>query len=284
VIDPSPADPHVRFRAALTRGFLLLDAAMGTRLLALGLRLDGDDPCLWNLDHPDAVASIHRADVMAGAGALLTNTFGANRAWLARLGRCDASPVAAINRAAVALARGASNPGVLVFGDIGPTAVDGGPGVVAEQAGALIGAGADALVFETHRLDRALAALADLDAATRARVPLVVSLLDWPDPPDGAIARLADLGASAIGGNCQDGMVPALALARRLRAATDLPLVVKPSAGLPGGAWHGPEAFARAVPDLRRLAPVLVGGCCGTTEAHVAALLAAGYDVHASRA
>ena len=92
-----------RFLAALARGPLILDAAMGTRLVARGLDLAHDDPAIWNLSHPEAVAEIHARDVAAGSDAVLTNTFGANRPWLARSGRDDR--VEAINRRAVALAR-----------------------------------------------------------------------------------------------------------------------------------------------------------------------------------
>ncbi len=94
----------------------------------------------------------------------------------------------------------------------------------------------------------------------------------------GAARRLVDLGASALGGNCQPGMGPALRLAEALRRATDLPLIVKPAAagpGLPNPA--DPASFAAAVPRLLALGPVLVGGCCGATEAHVAALRDACY-------
>jgi methionine synthase I (cobalamin-dependent) len=280
VIDQPDNDPRARFRAAIARGFVLLDAAMGTRLLALGLRLEDDDPCLWNLAHPEAVAAVHRRDVAVGAEVLLTNTFGANRSWLARFGRGDAAQVVAINRAAVALARQASGPGGLVAGDIGPTAADGF--AVAEQAALLIEAGADALIFETQRFEQAVSALSQLDPSTRDRVPLLVSLVAWPDPPDEAVARLTDLGAEALGANCQDGMASALALAKRLRPATPLPLIVKPASGHPGRSPDGPEAFARAVPRLLGLSPVLVGGCCGTDETHVAALRTAWYDAHSS--
>ena len=93
---------------------------MGTRLMALGLDPASDDPALWNLSRPDDVLAIHRRDVAAGAGAILTNTFGANRFWLARFGRqrrrrVDQSP-------GVRLARRAAGPGRFVVGDIGPTA------------------------------------------------------------------------------------------------------------------------------------------------------------------
>jgi 5-methyltetrahydrofolate--homocysteine methyltransferase len=274
VIDKAGPGTVGRFGAAIGQGLLILDAAMGTRLMALGL--DDDDPCLWNLSHPDAVAAIHRADVEAGAAALLTNTFGANRSWLARFGRADDGRVAAINRSAVALARQAAGPDRFVIGDLGPTAADGG--TVAEQAMLLIEAGVDALILETYRIDQAEAALRQLAGSGAPRVPVLVSLFVWPDPPDEAVARLTALGASALGANCQDGMAVALEQAGRIRRATPLPLIVKPSAGRPGRPTEGPETFAHAVPRLRSLAPVLAGGCCGTTEAHVAALRAAWYD------
>ncbi len=257
---------------------MVLDAAMGTRLLDRGLRLEDDDPCLWNRTHPEAVLAIHQRDVAAGAEAVLTNTFGANRRALARLGQGTQRDVAAINHAAVALARRAVGPGRFVVGDLGPTAADGG--AVAEQAAVLIAAGVDGLLFETHRLDQAEAALDQLDRAPRGpvAVPLLVSLIAWPDPPDAAVARLVALGAEALGGNCQDGMAAALVLAERLRAATDLPLIVKPAAGRPGGPVDGPQAFATAARRLKALGPVLAGGCCGTTETHLAALLTTWYD------
>jgi methionine synthase I (cobalamin-dependent) len=108
-------------------------------------------------------------------------------------------------------------------------------------------------------------------------VPLLVSLVDWPADLAGASRRLADLGASVLGGNCQIGMEPALRLAEALRRVTGLPLVIKPSAGRPGDVPASPESFARAMSRLRALGPVLVGGCCGTDESHVAALRAACY-------
>jgi methionine synthase I (cobalamin-dependent) len=281
----SGALPNADFRAALARGFLMLDAAMGTRLLQAGLRLDDphDDPCLWNLTHSEAVLAIHRRDAAAGAELLLTNTFGANRRWLKRLGgEAAASRVKEVNQAGVALARQAAGPGRFVVGDIGPTAAAGAGDAVAEQAALLTDFGIDALLFETHRLDQAEQALREVGRCPRrrVRVPLMVSLLDWPDPPDRAVAHLAELGAEAVGVNCQEGMDAALRLAERLRRATALPLIVKPAAGgrvLPAPEGT-PEAFAGAVPRLRALRPVLVGGCCGTSEAHLAAVRAAWYD------
>src|SRR5436309_3398152 len=95
-----------RLLAAVQQGPLILDAAMGTRLCARGLDLRSDDPSLWNLTHPTEVLALHRRDVSAGSQVLFTNTFGANRSWLANYGRSDA--VEALNRRAVELARQAA--------------------------------------------------------------------------------------------------------------------------------------------------------------------------------
>jgi methionine synthase I (cobalamin-dependent) len=241
---------------------------MGTRLIALGLDLTTHDPALWVIDHPEAVLGVHRLDVEAGAEALLTCTFGANRTWLERFHRGD--DARAINRRAVELARAVAGPDRYLIGSIGPTA-SGHPEALLEQADALIEVGVDALLLETHSLDQAEAALRllrDLPATTLA------SLFAWPDAVAESAHRLIDLGASAIGANCQIGMNPALELARKLRAVADHPLLFKPAAGLPGSALETPEAFGVAVPELIALGVRLIGGCCGTTEAHVAALRA----------
>ncbi len=254
----------------MARGPLVLDAAMGTRLIARGLDLAGDDPALWNLSHPEVVRELHGRDVAAGSDAVVTNTFGANRCWLARYGR--AGDVTAINRRAVELARAAAGPGRFVVGSIGPTASR-APDASREQAEALAVSGVDALLFETHSLEHAERALDQVGGTVS--LPLLVCLLDWPRSPAEPARRLADLGAAALGANCQHGMEPVLHLAEALHRVTDLPLILKPGAGLPGEPPASPESFARAVSTLEALGARLIGGCCGTTEAHVAALRSA---------
>jgi methionine synthase I (cobalamin-dependent) len=261
----------------LARGPLVLDAAAGTRLVARGLDLKSDDPALWNLSHPDDVAALHALDFGAGADAVLTNTFGASRPWLARFGR--AADVGAINRRAAALARQAAGAvtgrPAFVIGSVGPAA-SADPGAVREQADALLRAGVDALLFETHRLDQAEAALGAVRGVVS--VPVWVSLFDWPAPVADAARRLEDLGAAVLGVNCVPGMTPALETARALSGVSWLPLLVKPNAGPPGAVPEPPAAFARAVPALLACGVRLLGGCCGTTERHVAALRTACYD------
>lgn len=242
------------------RGPRAWDAALGTRLIALGLDLARDDPALWNLDHPGAIDRLHRADVEAGAQALTTNTFGAGRVWLDRYGRGDDWRRAIA--AAVRLARAAAGPDRLVVGSIGPAAEPAG-----EVAAALVDNGADAILLETHAPGNILPRLEAV--ACRVGVPCWASLFRWGDDPEGLARRLEGAGASAIGINCA-GMDEAVALLPRLRAAAALPLLAKPGAGPPGGPLMAPEEFAAAVPALMAVGGVgWIGGCCGTTEAHL---------------
>ena len=260
------------FKKAIETGPLVLDAGMGTRLMALGLDPRSDDPALWNLACPGDVLTIHRRDVAAGAGAILSNTFGANRFWLRRFGQQEA--VESINRRAVGLARLAAGPGRLVLGDIGPAAVL-EEGAAVEQAAILLGAGVDALIFETYRVPEVERVLRDVSRLLAASIPLLVSLWEWPDPPGPTARRLLEAGATVIGMNCQPGIDAALAFAERLAGHVPCPLLVKPSAAAPDRPDQGPAAFAAAVPRLLDLNVRLLGGCCGTTDLHVAALSAA---------
>ena len=224
---------------------------MGTRLIARGLDLAGDDPCLWNLARPEEVADIHRRDVAAGSDALLTNTFGANRRWLSRFGRGD--EVREINARAVARAREAGPR--LVFGSVGPSAGD-DLGAMIEQVDALAEAGVDAILFETFGPSGP--PMVRLDTG----VPILVSYISEAKMPHGV---------AAVGCNCLD-LAATSSLVAAMSQKSDLPLIAKPSAGLPGGPSATPEDFAEAVPAWLRLGVRLIGGCCGATERHVAAL------------
>lgn len=257
---------------AIARRPMAIDAAMGTRLLARGLDPRRDDPCLWTLDRPGEVADIHRRDAAAGAVAVLTNTFGANRVWLARRGR--GADLEAINRAAVELARRAVGSSGLVLGDIGPSTAD-EPGAAGEQAALLADAGVDALILETFRLDEAIAAMAEV-ASIPGRPPVIVSLWTWPVAVESAARRLADAGADVLGANCRPALPDLLVLVRRLADAFGGPLLVKPGVDpRDPPEVTTPAAFATAVPDLIRYNVRMIGGCCGTTEAHVAAVVGA---------
>jgi len=258
-----PSGRAARFRVALERGPLPLDAALGTRLIAQGLDLSKEDPALWNIERPEAVERLHRLDIAAGAGALTTNTFGANRTWLARFGR--SSDVEAINRAAVALARAAAGPDRFVIGGVGPT---GDRQAEREQAAILTDAGADALLLETNRTtdcfdDR----LSALRSVTDAPILLSCAVGVETRPLPGIKGDPASLGLVAIGWNCLPTERIA-ALAEGAGNAFDLPLLACPSVS----DVDRPVDWTRFAERGIKAGVRLFGGCCGTTEADLGAM------------
>ncbi len=270
---------------------VLLDGALGTELLRRGLE-DGACPDSWNLQHPDLVAEVARSYAQAGSQIVLTNTFRANRIALQPYGLADQAR--AINRAGVGLAREGAGGHARVFASLGPS----GKLIAAEeigeaelraafeeQAAVLAEAGADALVLETMS-DAEEAAIA-LAACRRTGLPAVVSFTYDSGrrrdrtltglTPEQAAARMTDAGADAIGANCGAGIAEYVEICRRLRAATRLPLWIKPNAGLPeienGRPVYrcSPEEFAERVPALLEAGAAFVGGCCGTNPEFIRA-------------
>ena len=256
-----------RFLFRLLRGPILLDAAIGTRLIARGLDLATEDPCHWTLTRPEMILDLHRRDIEAGAEVVCTNTFGANRGWLTRWD--GGQEVKAINRAAVQIAREAAGLDRFVVGSIGPTAAD-NPAWMVEQAEVLQEAGVDALVLETFRLDQAVTGLG---ALAKTAKPIIVSLFDWPDSITVTSRRLVDLGASVVGANCFADLRLARRLLGAITAMNDIPCWLKPSAGVPDEETLTIDSFAALARRVAGLPiPVLLGGCCGTTETHLAAI------------
>ena len=271
-------------------GILFLDGAMGTQLQARGLK-PGEVPELWNLTRPDDVRAVHEAYFAAGADIVYANTFGANAAKY----HGDA-PLADVVSAAVAVAKDAAARGGgrrLVALDVGPTGrllkpagdfeFDAAYDAFAEQV-RLGAAGADLVAVETmgdlYELKAAvLAAKENSELPVLATVALGEDgkLLTGADV-DCVAALLEGLHADAIGLNCGFGPDRMLAFVKRLAARTSLPIVVKPNAGLPKVVdgrtvfTVGPEEFARDVAALVEAGASVVGGCCGTTPAHIAAV------------
>jgi methionine synthase I (cobalamin-dependent) len=249
--------------AALADRPLLLDAGMGTRLIAAAVDVRGYEAAL----RPDLVVDIHARDVAAGSDALLTSTFGANAGWLGR--SRHAEEIAAINRRAVNLAREAAGPDRFLLGSIGPTAGDS----ARKQAAILAAEDVDGLILETHRSDGALAGLARI--RRDVGLPILVSLFAFDEPVADAARRLVDAGADVVGVNC---VRPDRALgwiAELSEAIPSTPLLWKPAASHPEGPSVAPSDLAADVPALLRHGVRLLGGCCGATEAHVAALRSA---------
>jgi len=280
------------------RGPLAADGAMGSALIAAGLP-HGMPPEAWLLTQAGAaaVAAVHAAHAAAGARVVLTATFGASQVRLADGPAAGAT--AAVCAAAVAIARRAVPADVLVAGDIGPSGALLAPygelepaaaqASFAEQAAALAGAGVDLLWVETMAdLAEARAAVAGAREGAPG-LPVVATLTFergrtlFGDRPQDAAAALAELGAAAVGANCGTGFEAVLEVLPGLRAgAPGVPLVAKANAGRPvpgadGGVTY-PATSDDAASYARRAAELgasIVGGCCGTTAAHVAAIAGA---------
>lgn len=262
------------------RGPMLLDGAMGTALLARGLP-QGALPEEWLLSRPDDVRAVHAEHAGAGARVLLTCTFSCAAPRLdARLGP---PPVEALCALAVRLARGASAPGVLVAGAVGPA----GPGVPDAERDAryrrafqaLAAAGADLLWIESQwGLTEALGALG---AARATGLPAVVTFghpaaggrfrAPGGAPTEACLAAVEDAGAAAAGVNCVPAGEALTALARWAEGGLRAPLVAKPSPGLPGAVLP-PAAFAAALAPAIEAGLTVAGGCCGATGDHLRAV------------
>ena len=264
-----------------------LDGGMGTQLQARGLQ-PGEVPELWNLSRPDDVRAVHAAYVAAGADVVYANTFGANAAKY----HGDA-PLADVIAAGIGIAR--STPGSpLVALDVGPTGrllkpagdfeFDAAYDAFAEQVAVGAKAGADLVVVETMG-DTCELKAAVLAAKENSDLPILATvalgengkLLTGGDVE--AVAALLDgLRVDALGFNCGLGPDLMRPYVERLARAMARPIVVKPNAGLPKVVngetvfTVGPEAFARDVASLVEAGAAIVGGCCGTTPAHIAAM------------
>lgn len=272
------------------RAYLLFDGGMGTLVQAAGLHTIHEVPDLLNLTHPEAIVAIQRQYVEAGADCITTNTFSANRL---KLASTDAT-VAEVYAAAAANARAAGAP--LVAGDIGPTGAlleplgtltfDEAFDIFSEQACAAEAAGCDLIVVETMAdlLEAKAAVLAAVESTT---LPVFATMTFGEDgrtflgtTPAIAATTLSALGASAVGLNCSLGPVELAPLVEELAPHDRALVMAQPNAGLPriqdGETVFdvGPDEFARAMEAILDAGATVVGGCCGTTPAHIAALSA----------
>ncbi len=289
------------FLAELARRPLVFDGAMGTQLIAAGYR-PVEAPESWSVTNPDVVAGIHRAYLEAGADIIETNTFGGTRSKLSHYHAGERA--AEFNTAAARLAVGVRDevaPDKLVAGDIGPTGRmlapmgDASPAELrddfAEQAEALLAGGVDLIGMTTFfDLEEAKAAVQGARAMSGS-VPIAVSLAYKPSPrgfrtmmgvsPAQAVEALLEAGADVVGANCEITAEEMVSLVPVLRSATDAPLIFQPNAGQPhlqeGHTVYAetPERFASFMPAMVEAGANVVGGCCGTTPAHITALAAA---------
>ena len=283
----------MNFRDLLGSELLFFDGAMGTMLQARGLK-PGELPELWNFTHADIIKEVHTAYLEAGVNIIKTNTFGANRLKFAGTDIKTADVVAAgvrnakeacanFEKAFVALDLGPTGKLLAPYGDLPfEEAVD----IYGEIVRAGSAAGADLVLIETMS-DTYETKAAILAVKENCDLPVVVTMtfdIDGKLLTGGDVAAAAlmveGLGADAIGFNCGLGPAQMQKLLPQLLKFTSLPIVLNPNAGLPverdGKTCFdvGPEEFADLMYNLISEGVSIAGGCCGTTPAHIGAMIA----------
>ncbi|MCX6569089.1 MAG: bifunctional homocysteine S-methyltransferase/methylenetetrahydrofolate reductase [Candidatus Aminicenantes bacterium] len=284
-----------RFLDALADRVLLCDGGMGTVLYGKGVYLN---TCFdeLNLTNPAIVKEVHREYVESGVDIIETNTFGANRLKLRKYGLND--KVGDINRTGAAIAREEAGAAVFVAGSIGPLGARIAPlgplsaaeaeDVFAEQAAALGDGGVDLIILETFSdLHEIAAAIKAVRRASPA-LPLVAEMTIDEDgnshfgtTPEVFTAKLEDLGVDVIGVNCSVGPAPMLQCVERMAKVTARPLAAMPNAGMPREVEGrniylcSPDYMAEYAKRFIQSGVKVIGGCCGTTPAHIRAMKAA---------
>lgn len=269
----------------------IFDGAMGTMLQNAGMKT-GDCPEYLNITNPKMVQDVHRAYFEAGSDIIETNTFGASRIKLAEYNLSD--KVAEINTAAVQNVKIATDGKAKVAGSMGPTG-----GFIKplgeldfdevyqnyyEQAKALASAGADYILIETCiEIQEMRAAL--LAAKDACDLPVICQLsfsedgrtVTGTDPQSAAII-LSAMGADVIGANCSLGPEQLVPIVKELAENCSCPISIQPNAGMPhlvdGKTVFPmtPEDFGKWAPELVKAGATFIGGCCGTTPAHIKAI------------
>ena len=290
------------FTQLIKQGPILLDGATGTNLQNAGMPV-GVCPEQWILENPFVMIALQKAYVEAGTDILYAPTFTANRIKLDEYGLGD--KLEEMNKELIALSKEAAQGKALVAADmtmtgqqlypIGELMFEDLVDVYKEQAEVLANAGADLFVVETMMsLQESRAAV--LAIREVCDLPIMVSLTYNPDgrtlygtDPATATVVLQSLGADAIGINCSTGPEDMIAPVRKMAEYATIPILAKPNAGLPelenGVTVYktGPDEFAACGKQLVEAGASIIGGCCGTTPAHIKALKEAVKDmpVHA---
>lgn len=283
------------FSAWCAGGVRLLDGATGSALLQAGMPRGG---CTeqWVLAHPQVLQTLQRRYAAAGSQIVCAPTFCANRRALE--GHGLSARLHEMNVSLVALSRSAVGPEVLVAGDmttLGRPVSEDGPysyhallAVYREQAEALLDGGVDLFLVETMMgVEESLAAVEAIRSVSDRPVLCTFSFQTdgkayFDGSADEAAPALEALGADAVGVNCASGPDMLGSVVRRMKNACGLPIIAKPNAGLPTISEQGeavysltPDAFAAAMLPLADAGASILGGCCGTTPEHIAALRAA---------
>jgi methionine synthase / methylenetetrahydrofolate reductase(NADPH) len=275
----------------LEDNIIVADGAMGTQLYAKGVFLNRCFDEL-NLSNPSLVREVHQEYLWAGSELLETNTFGANRLKLEPHGLADR--VAAINAAGVRLAREVARDSAYIAGSVGPLGTRVEPlgrlslvearRVFVEQVGALVEAGVDLISLETfsdlHELNAAIQAVRDV-----ANLPIMAQVTLQDDansldgtPPETFAPLIESWGADIVGTNCGVGPQAMLECVERMAPSGNRRLTARPNAGKPRSLegrniyLSSPEYFASYARRFVRAGVRVIGGCCGTTPAHIKAM------------
>lgn len=276
-------------RKALTQGVIIGDGAMGTYLYQLGFPV-GISYEELNLTKPDVIADVHRRYYEAGARLIETNTFSANREKLSKYGLDN--EVEAINRQGVKIARGAVGEDAYVVGAVGSIRAGKRKNVAAsqvkqdfqQQIEILLDEQVDGIMLETfYDLEEMLIALITIRKISEIPVICQFASEDVGRTLDGysisdAFERLLKEGADVLGFNCRTGPNGILRAMEKLTPADGAALSVFPNAGIPDyvdGRYTymaTPQYFAENATKFADLGARIIGGCCGTTPEHIAAI------------
>ena len=274
---------------------LVGDGAMGTMLFERGLQ-PGECPERWNLERPEVLEEIARLYLEAGADIVSTNTFGGSVLKLkqydldSRTEEINAAAIGAVrkaigNRAYLSASCGPSGQMLAPLGDVSPEEMSES---FVRQVTAFAHEGVDLICIETMT-DLNEATLAVKAAKAAAPNTPVAATMTFDDTPNGfytimgvsieqAAEGLAEAGADIIGSNCGNGIENMIKIAREFKKQTTLPIIIQSNAGLPE--MHGdsvvyaetPAFMADKCRELLDIGVNIIGGCCGTTPAHIAAI------------
>lgn len=291
-------DPNAKLSRESLRSLppLLTDGAWGTEMQKLGAK-PGEMCDLWNIEHPERVLAVAKSYVDAGSNIILTNTFNSNRIVLAK--HDLEARVGELSRAGAQISKQAAAGKAFVFASLGPTGKLVTMGelepeeteeVFAEQAAALAEGGADALLVETQSdIAEAEAAIKGCLKATSLPVGVSFTFDSGKDNSHTmmgvSIAQAYEMaletGASFVGANCGAGIQTFVSIASRFaECGGELPIWIKGNAGKPeldtktGKSVYRalPEIYAEAVEPLLAAGAKFLGGCCGSSPAHIKAM------------
>ena len=276
---------------------LVCDGAMGSLLMDRAKeQLQGTCPESINLSHPEIIEEIARLYIHAGADIIETNTFGGSPLKLGSYSLDDKTEE--INRAAIMAAKKASNNEAYICASVGPSGKllkpfgDTEPNEIYEsfyrQINEIVDAGADMIMIETMTdLNEALLAV-DATRDISSSIPVIASMTYESTPRgfftimgttiEAATKKTEDSGADIIGSNCGNGIEDLVLIAKEHKKHSNLPILIQANAGIPelkdGIPFYPetPEFMAEKCEELIAVGVSIIGGCCGTTPAHIKAI------------